>query len=182
VADVETRYDAEKGGVFNQLYATAAGRFEVQEDGDAYPLLLPSYESFEVKDIFTDLKRHDLGPLFHERDYDGNLQTMFVTEPLWGAGTTAPYGHDGRSINLDQVIRRHGGEAQQSRDAYVDNLTEMQRRQLRAFLQSLVLFPPDDTASNLNPGNPATNNPQSPAEHGNIKLPVLFQIPEMGSE
>jgi len=45
-----------------------------------------------------------------------------------------------------------------------------------AFLNSLVLFPPDDTASNLNPGDPAAENfPQN--GHGNIKLPVLFNDP-----
>ena len=44
---------------------------------------------------------------------------MHVTEPLWGVGTTAPYGHDGRSITLDAVIRRHGGEAAGATRAYV---------------------------------------------------------------
>ena len=38
--------------------------------------------------------------------------TSFMTEPLWGVGTTAPYGHDGRSGTLEDVILRHGGEAQ----------------------------------------------------------------------
>ena len=41
-----------------------------------------------------------------------------MTTPLWGVGTTAPYGHDGRSINLAEVILRHGGEAQAARDAF----------------------------------------------------------------
>ncbi len=182
IADVETVYDKEKGGVFNQLYATATGRFVVEDDGQEYPLLNPAYESFVAKDIFTDLKRHDLGPKFHERDYDGTLQTQFVTEPLWGVGTTAPYGHDGRSIDLDQVIRRHGGEAKASRDAYVNNLNDQERLALREYLRSLVLFPPDDTASNLNPGNPNSDDPQQPSEHGSIKLPELFQIPELGDE
>ena len=63
--------------------------------------MLPIEESFVVESFFSDLKRHDLGPAFHERNYDGSLVTEFVTEPLWGVGTTAPYGHDGRSINLD---------------------------------------------------------------------------------
>jgi hypothetical protein len=44
------------------------------------------------------------------------------------------------------------------------------------FLDSLVLFPPDDTASNLDPGNPTTTNfPQF--GHGSIKLTVLFNDP-----
>jgi hypothetical protein len=42
-----------------------------------------------------------------------------------------------------------------------------------AFLNSLVLFPPDDTASNLDPGN--RNTPGYPQfGHGSIRLTVLF--------
>lgn len=180
VADVETEYDMERG-ILNTLFATATPLFHTVEDSDPYPALVPNGESFVVKNIFTDMKRHDLGPNFWERDYDGSIQKEFVTEPLWGAGTTAPYGHDGRSISLDQVIRRHGGEAQAARNAYV-NLPVARQRQITAFLQSLVLFPPDDTASNLNPGNRYTTNPQEPSEHGSIRLPALFQIPEYGVE
>jgi hypothetical protein len=40
----------------------------------------------------------------------------------------------------------------------------------------LVLFPPDDTASNLNPGNSQVKDfPQY--GHGNIALPALFNNP-----
>lgn len=180
VADVETAYDMERG-ILNTLFATAQPLFNVVEDSEPYPALVPKKEKFVVKNIFTDMKRHDLGPNFWERDYDGSIQKLFVTEPLWGAGTTAPYGHDGRSISLDQVIRRHGGEAQAARNAYV-SLPVARQRQITAFLQSLVLFPPDDTASNLNPGNRYTTNPQEPSEHGSIRLPALFQIPEYGVE
>lgn len=28
-----------------------------------------------VRDIFTDLKRHDLGAALHEREYDGSMRT-----------------------------------------------------------------------------------------------------------
>ncbi|HEX6260186.1 MAG TPA: di-heme oxidoredictase family protein, partial [Woeseiaceae bacterium] len=105
----------------------------------------------------------------------------FMTEPLWGVGTTAPYGHDGRSINLEEAILRHGGEAKKSRDAFVA-LNDNNRRKLIEFLQSLVLFPPDDTASNLNPGVPGTSNPQDPSQHGSINLGVLFQDAREGAE
>jgi hypothetical protein len=44
------------------------------------------------------------------------------------------------------------------------------------FLNSLLLFPPDDTASNLDPGDPGKPNfPQF--GHGSIKLTVLFDDP-----
>jgi hypothetical protein len=180
VADVETAYDPGRG-IFNSLYAEASTQFTVFDDGDSYPLLIPNGEHFTVKNLYSDLKRHDLGAAFHERDYDGSVVTEFVTEPLWGVGSTAPYGHDGRSINLDAVIRRHGGEADKSRREY-EKLRPRERQALLAFLSSLVLFPPDDTASNLNPGNPGTTNPQDPAEHGSINLGALFQIQEEGEE
>jgi di-heme oxidoreductase (putative peroxidase) len=67
-------------------------------------------------------------------------------------GSTAPYGHDGRSMNLEEVILRHGGEAQASRDAFIQLSDDQQAAVLR-FLASLVLFPPDDTASNLDPSS-----------------------------
>lgn len=35
-----------------------------------------------------------------------------MTTPLWGVGSTPPYGQDARSINLKEVILRHGGEAE----------------------------------------------------------------------
>jgi hypothetical protein len=177
IADVETQFDWEKGG-FNHLFAVASTLFDIVPDGDPFPQLLPRGDKFVVRNIFTDLKRHDLGPKFHERNYDGTLQTHFVTEPLWGVGTSAPYGHDGRSIGLKEVILRHGGEAEPSRQAFQD-LSPADQRKVLSFLQSLVLFPPDDTSSNLNPGV-AGGHPQT--EHGSINLGALFQIASEGLE
>jgi hypothetical protein len=128
-----------------------------------------------IRDIFTDLKRHDLGPNFHERNYDGTMQREFLTTALWGVGSTPPYGHDGRSMTLDDVILRHGGEAEDARDHYASLAPPRQERLLR-FLESLILFPPDDTSSNLNPGDPSTPGyPQF--GHGSINLAVLFNDP-----
>ncbi len=178
IASVETRFDPAKG-IFNRLYATATTQFKVVNDGDQYPQLLG--EPFLVKNIFADFKRHDLGPAFHEREYDGSLVTEFVTEPLWGVGSTPSYGHDGRSINLEEVILRHGGEAQEPRDAFA-SMNWLNQRKILAFLETLVIFPPDDTASNLNPGVPGTASPQDPSQHGSINLGALFQIPSEGRE
>jgi len=175
VADVETVFDPQHG-VFNRLFATAKGLFVEEDDGQGFPTLKkPLGGTFVVRDIFTDFKRHDLGPAFHERNYDGTTRTLFITTPLWGVGSTPPYGHDGRSMTLTEVILRHGGEAQAARDAFAQ-MGVGERRQLLEFLGTLVLFPPDDTASNLNPGNPdAEGFPQ--VGHGSIKLPVLFNDP-----
>ena len=70
---------------------------------------------------------------------------------------------------------RHGGEAKRARDRFA-RLPEVKQGQVIDFLQTLVLFPPDDTASNLNPGDPqAPDFPQY--GHGNIALPKLFNDP-----
>jgi hypothetical protein len=175
VADVETAFDPARG-IFNRLYATASLKLFAVDDGSGHPTLKqPALQPFVVRNFFADLKRHDLGPGFHERNYDGTTTTQFMTEPLWGVGSTAPYGHDGRSVNLREVILRHAGEAQLQRAAFAA-LPDPAKRALLEFLESLVLFPPDDTASNLDPGDPAT--PGFPQRgHGSIKLGVLFNDP-----
>ena len=175
VADVDTAFDPDRGG-FNRLFATA--RLLLANPASiGQPLVAkrPALQPFLVRDIYTDFKRHDVGAAFYERNYDGTLRTKFMTLPLWGIGTSAPYGHDGRSINLAEVILRHGGEAQQSRDAFA-SMDSPNRNALIAFLESLTLFPPDDTASNLDPGDrSAASYPQ--VRHGSIKLTVLFNSP-----
>jgi hypothetical protein len=177
VADVETVYDpTQPDGVFNSMFATAATLYYIKDDGSGFPVLkLPLENSFVVRDIFTDFKRHDLGAKFYERNWDGSLQMTFLTRALWGVGTTGPYGHDGRSNTLNDVILRHGGEAQAARDAFAE-LRSNELNNLLAFLNSLVLFSPDDTPSNLDPADPTKANfPQF--GHGSIKLTVLFNDP-----
>ena len=83
------------------------------DDGTGFAALKqPKGGPFLVQSIFTDFKRHDLGPDLHERNWDGTLQTQS----------------------------------------------------------------PDDTASNLDPGNrSAPGFPQF--GHGSIRLSVLFNDP-----
>lgn len=175
IADVETLYDPQRG-TFNDLFATASLRIVEQNDRSGHPpLKVPAYQQFVVRNFFADMKRHDVGPGFYERDYDGTLRKEFMTEPLWGVGSSPPYGHDGRSINLREVILRHGGEAQSSRDAFA-RLGNAAQVAVLEFLNSLILFPPDDTASNLDPGDPNTADfPQR--GHGSIRLTALFNDP-----
>jgi CxxC motif-containing protein (DUF1111 family) len=175
VADVETVYNP-VDGILNNLFATASVRFTQLDDGCGLPTLKrASNQSYLVKNIFTDFKRHDLGTNFYERNYDGTMRKQFLTTALWGVATTAPYGHDGRSINLREVILRHGGEARAARDAFAA-LSPSDQSKLLEFLNSLVLFPPDDMASNLDPGNRnAAGFPQF--GHGSVRLTVLFNDP-----
>ncbi|HKS39303.1 MAG TPA: di-heme oxidoredictase family protein [Blastocatellia bacterium] len=192
VASFETKYDPTNGNPFNHLFGTHTALFNVIQDPPFPPLKKPKLQPFLVKDIYTDFKRHDLGPNFHEINYDGSVRTEFLTMALHGVGTTAPYGHDGRSQNLIEVILRHGKEAQDSRDKFID-LSLTLRNKVLTFLSSLVLFPPDDTASTLNGINPNCNTidqtrcqaftppfgtvsfPQ--CGHGGFKLSALFNNP-----
>lgn len=78
-------------------------------------------------------------------------------------------------MTLNDVILRHGGESLPSRNAFAA-LDGRSSDAVITFLNSLILFPPDDKASTLDPGNPSTPNfPQ--AGHGSIKLTVLFDDP-----
>src|SRR5215469_4087912 len=98
----------------------------------------PLGKPFLVRQIFTDFKRDDVGPGFYERNYDGTMQTMSMTRPLWGIDSTSPSGHDGRSMTLDDVILSHGGESQASREAY-RKLSLADSDALHKFLNSLIL-------------------------------------------
>jgi len=200
IADLETNFSEfdpsmpmTSGNPFNRLFATATTFFTlvndvpgsmpdggIGADGGMGTAGLPPLKnrvahSFVVRNFFADLKRHSLGPNFDERLYEGGFTTQHMTEPLWGVGTTAPYGHDGRSPTLEDVILRHGGESQAARDAFAA-LSPTAKSFVIDFLQSLVLFPPDDTASVLQPIDPtAANFPQN--GHGAIALTPLFNNP-----
>lgn len=90
--------------------------------------------------LFGDLKRHDLGPELAETiDEVGTGASVFLTENLWGVGSTAPYLHDGRATTLTEAILAHGGEAEASRSAFLVLPPDVQE-DLIAFLNNLVLF------------------------------------------
>jgi hypothetical protein len=114
-------------------------------------LEVPRREGFTVRGVYADFLHHDLGERFHEHHhYNGRTFVLqqFRTAPLWGVGSTAPYGHDGRSMTLDDVIRRHGGEAEASAEAYAGASPE-DREALVAFLRTLVLYQPDVLPTDL---------------------------------
>ncbi|MCS6849938.1 MAG: hypothetical protein NZ700_02070 [Gemmataceae bacterium] len=111
--------------------------------------LVPRREAYTVRGIYSDFRYHDVGPEFYQMQFDGSIVRQWRTPPLWGVGSTAPYGHDGASLDLDAVIRRHGGEALDSRNAYLA-LSDEERRQVVCFLQSLVLYQTDQLPCDLN--------------------------------
>jgi cytochrome c peroxidase len=93
-----------------------------------------------IVELFGDLKRHDIGAGLAENiDEVGTGASVFLTENLWGVGSTAPYLHDGRATTLTEAILEHGGEAAASKNAFVNLITSKQQDVI-AFLDNLVLF------------------------------------------
>lgn len=90
--------------------------------------------------IFSDLKRHDLGEIVAESVGDeGTNPSVFITQPLWGVGSTAPYMHDGRSPTITDAILQHGGEAAVSREKFVD-LSKREQKAIVAYIENHILF------------------------------------------
>jgi CxxC motif-containing protein (DUF1111 family) len=95
-------------------------------------------------ELFSDLLLHDMGPELADGFYDGVATgTEWRTAPLWGLrlvreflGGAAAYLHDGRTSDLREAIRAHGGEAQGGRDAFLQ-LSEQEKQALIEFLESL---------------------------------------------
>jgi len=93
-----------------------------------------------IIELFGDLRRHDLGAGDAEQiDEVGTGASTFLTENLWGVGTTPPFMHDGRAASLTEAILEHGGEGDASRTKF-RALSIKQQQNLIAFLNNLVLF------------------------------------------
>lgn len=102
-------------------------------------LRIPRRGAYTVRGLYSDLKYHDVGENFYQVQFDGTVVRTFRTTPLWGVGSVAAHAHDGASLSLDAVIRRHGGEAFDSRRRYAA-LDEADRQSVIALLESLVLY------------------------------------------
>ncbi|MGB5051613.1 MAG: di-heme oxidoredictase family protein, partial [Caldilineaceae bacterium] len=90
--------------------------------------------------LYGDLKRHDMGPELAESiDDEGIPASVYLTENLWGVGSTAPYLHDGRATTLAEAILAHGGEAAASRSTFM-GLSATAQADIIAFLNNLVLY------------------------------------------
>lgn len=93
---------------------------------------------------YTDLLLHDMGPGLDDGYTEGSAKTSeWKTPALWGLGLSkfSQGGgyfllHDGRARSIEEAIILHGGEGQTSSEKY-QSLTETDRRNLIAFLESL---------------------------------------------
>jgi len=92
---------------------------------------------------YTDMLLHDMGEGLTDgtREFRATARE-WRTPPLWGIGLTKAVGgvesylHDGRAQSLQQAILWHGGEAQASRDQYIQ-LAPEERLALIKFLEDL---------------------------------------------
>jgi CxxC motif-containing protein (DUF1111 family) len=93
---------------------------------------------------YTDMLLHDMGSGLDDGYTEGIAQTSeWRTPTLWGLGLAkdAQGGriylmHDGRAKSINEAITMHGGEAENSKNAYA-NLSEMEKKKLIRFLESL---------------------------------------------
>jgi hypothetical protein len=114
-----------------------------------------------IVELYGDLKRHAMGSRLAEpvNEIAGDDVTpipvsprnrhtpdTFLTENLWGVGSTAPYMHDGRATTLAEAIIEHAAsnsdgasEARASRAAYMGR-SQADKQAVIAFLENLVLF------------------------------------------
>jgi hypothetical protein len=114
-----------------------------------------------IVELFGDLKRHEMGSRLAEsvNEIAGDDVTpiplnplnrhtpgTFLTENLWGVGSTPPYLHDGRATTVAEAILEHAtgaandiSEAKESRGRYLA-LPVNDKKALIAFLENLVLF------------------------------------------
>jgi len=85
--------------------------------------------------LYSDLKRHDMGPGLAETT--GSPQdSYFITPRLWGIADTAPYLHDARAMTLREAIEAHGGEGQDAADNF-GRLLAAEQDDLLTYLNSL---------------------------------------------
>lgn len=103
-----------------------------------FPRIRPDAQGRGVVNLYSDLKRHDMGDFLTEsvEEVERATHQHYITMPLWGVGNTGPWMHDGRARSLTEAILLHGGEAQGSRDNFA-NLDHDGQSEVVEFLKSL---------------------------------------------
>ncbi len=93
---------------------------------------------------YTDLLLHDMGAALDDGYTEGSAGTAeWRTPPLWGLGLSANAQggsifllHDGRARSIEEAVLLHGGEAENSRNAF-QQLSVQERNAIIQFLESL---------------------------------------------
>ena len=146
---------------------------------DANGDMEPAGRGYLIRGVFSDFRHHDMGEGFAEVDFGGNKNTVWRTPPLWGVGTGFPWGHDGQSLTLEDVILRHGGDAQSSRDAFVAATPQQQNALLR-FLSKNCLYDIESLPADIDgDGSISTNFVVQGVDTGTERFNAewLFRVP-----
>lgn len=93
---------------------------------------------------YTDLLLHNMGAELDDKYTEGSASTdEWKTPPLWGLGLSKESQagqyhllHDGRANSIEEAIRYHGGESEQSRIMF-NSLSTEDKKALLLFLESL---------------------------------------------
>ena len=103
---------------------------------------IPEFYQQQIRP-YTDLLLHDMGDALSDGRPDFEASgNEWRTPPLWGIGLIETVNghtnflHDGRARNLEEAVLWHGGEAENSKQAYL-NLNKADREALIKFLESL---------------------------------------------
>lgn len=125
--------------LFNQINCSGCHK---QTMYTGYVTDVPSLSNQRIHP-YTDLLLHDMGDGLADGRPDflatGN---EWRTAPLWGLGMlqkvqgVAYYLHDGRAQSIEEAILWHGGEAEKSKEAFM-NLSKTDRDAILSFLKSL---------------------------------------------
>lgn len=86
---------------------------------------------------YTDLKRHDMGPLLANEQVEQRFveSPVWITRRLWGMMSEPPFLHHGRATLIDEAIILHGGEADSARANY-QNLSQDDKDAIIEFLRT----------------------------------------------
>jgi Di-haem oxidoreductase, putative peroxidase len=110
---------------------------QMRQPGVRYDASLGGYPVW----LFSDLKRHDMGPANAARHVQrGVALTEYLTPRLWGVADSAPYLHDGRAPSFDYAIAGHDGEGAAACAAF-EALSLEDRGRIRVYLMSLRRVP-----------------------------------------
>lgn len=132
--------DIKKGELlFTQINCSGCHKPTIQTGVD---VTLPQLSSQRIHP-YTDLLLHDMGDALADNrpDYKATGKEWRTT-PLWGIGLfqktngTPYYLHDGRARSIEEAILWHGGEAENSKNAFMQ-LSKDDRDRVIKFLNSL---------------------------------------------
>ena len=106
------------------------------------PRLSPAADGSVMVPVFTDLKRHSMGDVLDNEslEQEGIATEQWLTRKLWGFAGEPPYLHHGRATLISEAIMAHGGESQESRDAYAA-LPPDDQAAVVEFLKTLQVLP-----------------------------------------